>query len=88
LSVLEAFAAGLPVVTTAPGEIAGMARDGETGSIVPADDPEAMAQAIADLLENPNRAQALARAARAEVEKYSWPAVRDAWAAVYAGEPA
>jgi glycosyltransferase involved in cell wall biosynthesis len=88
LSVLEAFAAGLPVVTTAPGEIAGMARAGEIGSIVPADDPEAMAQAITELLENPNRALAMARAARAEVEKYSWPAVRDAWAAVYAGEPA
>lgn len=88
LSVLEAFAAGLPVVSTAPGEIAGMVREGATGSIVPPNDPEAMASALARLLENPARALRMARAARAEAEKYSWAAVRDAWAAVYAGAPA
>jgi len=85
LSLLEAFAAGLPVVTTAPGEVAGMARDGDTGSIVPADDPRAMAEAVEDLLENPDRARRMARAAREEVENYSWPEVRHEWAAVYAG---
>ncbi|HEY3303133.1 MAG TPA: glycosyltransferase family 4 protein [Candidatus Binatia bacterium] len=86
LSVLEAFAAGLPVVTTAPGEVAGMVRDGETGSIVPADDPRAMAEAVEDLLENPDHARELARNARAEVQKYSWPEVRGEWAAAYTGE--
>jgi L-malate glycosyltransferase len=86
LSVLEAFAAGLPVVTTAPGEIAGMARDGETGAIVPADDPRAMAEAVADLLEHPDRARQMARRARDEVENYSWTEVRGDWAAAYRGE--
>src|SRR5262249_19096749 len=36
ISVLEALAAGLPVVSTAPGAIAEMVRDGETGLLVPA----------------------------------------------------
>jgi glycosyltransferase involved in cell wall biosynthesis len=85
LSVLEAFAAGLPVVTTAPGEVAGMVRDGETGAIVPADDPRAMAEAIEDLLRHPDRARRMARRARDEVENYSWPEVRDDWTAAYTG---
>jgi glycosyltransferase involved in cell wall biosynthesis len=86
LSVLEAFAAGLPVVTTAPGEVAGMVRDGETGSIVPADNPRAMAEAVEDLLEHPDHAREMARNAREEVERYGWPEVRHEWAAAYTGE--
>jgi glycosyltransferase involved in cell wall biosynthesis len=39
VSVLEAFAAGLPVVSTPTGDIANMIRDGETGLLVPAGDP-------------------------------------------------
>ena len=44
VSVLEAFAAGLPVISTGTGDIAAMVRSGETGLIVPADEPEAMAE--------------------------------------------
>ena len=51
--VLEAFAAGLPVVSTATGDIAAMVRDGETGRLVPPDDPAAMARAVIELLEHP-----------------------------------
>jgi len=43
-----------------------------------------MAKAVAGLLEHPDRAVLMARRARQEVEKYTWPQVRDAWAAVYA----
>ncbi len=88
VSVLEAFAAGLPVVSTPTGDIANMVRDGETGLLVPASDPAAMAKAVISLLEDPDRAMAMARRARGEVEKYSWPRVRERWAAVYAGRSA
>ncbi len=85
LSVLEAFAAGLPVVSTATGDIAALVRDGETGLVVPPREPSAMAKAVTTLLEHPERALRMARQARDEVEAYSWPRVRDQWAAVYAG---
>ena len=88
LSVLEAFAAGLPVVSTATGDIAALVRDGETGLVVPPGDPAAMAKAVTALLQQPERALCVARNARDRVEAYGWPRVRDRWAAVYAGVPA
>jgi glycosyltransferase involved in cell wall biosynthesis len=85
LSVLEAFASGLPVISTATGEIARMVRDGETGTIVPAEDPAAMAEAIDRALAYPERALAMARRARTEIEQYTWPAVSRQWTAAYNG---
>jgi glycosyltransferase involved in cell wall biosynthesis len=85
VSVLEAFAAGLPVVSTWTGDIAAMVRSGETGLTVAPGDPAAMVKAVASLLEDPKRALLMANRARREVEKYTWPHVREAWAAVYSG---
>lgn len=85
VSVLEAFAAGLPVVSTNTGGLAAMVRDGETGLIVPSGDPVAMAKAVTTLLENPDRALLIARRAREEAEKYTWSQVREEWAAAYSG---
>lgn len=85
VSVLEAFAAGMPVVSTGTGGIAAMVRDGESGRIVPSDDPEAMAAAVAGLLEEPERAQLMAARARREAMRHTWPQVRQAWAAVHSG---
>ena len=88
VSILEAFAAGLPVVTTGAGGIADMVRHGETGLIVPPGDPDAMAAAVASLLENPERALSMARRARREAERHSWRAVREDWLAVSAARAA
>jgi glycosyltransferase involved in cell wall biosynthesis len=88
VSVLEAFAAGLPVVSTATGDLANIIHHRTTGLLVPPADPEAMATAASYLLGNPNRAQFITRSARREAEKYSWAHVRDSWLAVYAGLPA
>jgi glycosyltransferase involved in cell wall biosynthesis len=85
LSVLEAFAAGVPVISTATGGIADMVRDGETGSIVRAHDPSAMANAVADLLSRPARARMMALRAREELGSYTWPATREHWANSYRG---
>jgi glycosyltransferase involved in cell wall biosynthesis len=85
VSILEAFAAGLPVVSTGTGDIAHLVRHGETGLLARADDPEAMAGAVAQLLEDPDRAREMARRARQVAEAYSWAEVRGAWADVYAG---
>jgi len=86
LSILEAFAAGTPVVTTAAGGIPLMVRDGETGLLLSKRDPEAMATAVGALLEDPALARRIARRALEQATAHAWPRVRDRWAAVYTGE--
>ncbi|PYN34291.1 MAG: glycosyl transferase family 1 [Candidatus Rokuibacteriota bacterium] len=88
LSVLEAFAAGLPVVSTATGDIAALVRDRETGLVIPPDDAFAMAKAMTTMLEYPVRARQMARRARSEVEAFTWSRLREQWDAAYAGVPA
>lgn len=88
ISVLEAFAAGLAVVSTGTGDIATMVRDGETGLIIPPENPAAMAEAVATLLDDPNRALLMARRARKELEKHTWAQVKKLWLGVYSGEAA
>ena len=85
VSVLEAFASGLPVVSTGTGDIAAMVRDGETGLIVPPDDPTAIVKAVISLLDDPERAARIGRQAATEVEKYTWARVKALWASVYWG---
>jgi glycosyltransferase involved in cell wall biosynthesis len=89
VSILEAFAAGLPVVTTPTGDIAAMVRHDETGVIVPPLDADALAAAVLGLLRAPEQASQLARRARGEIGRYTWPAVSGDWALAYhAPEPA
>ena len=85
VSILEAFASGLPVVTTGIGDIPAMVDAGDRGLLVPPDRPEAMARAVASLLQEPHRAILMARRARQAIREYAWPCVREAWSAVYAG---
>ena len=53
LAIVEAMAAGLPIVATRSEGALEIIDDGETGKLVPVDDPEALAVAINDLLDNP-----------------------------------
>jgi L-malate glycosyltransferase len=83
LSILEAFAAGLLVVSTPTGAIAEMVRHEQNGLLVPARNPSAMARTIEQILEQPDAAAAMIRCARRDMVQYSWPAVRAAWAEAY-----
>ncbi len=87
-SVIEAFACGLPVVTSNAGGIPYIVRDGENGRLVPMSNPSALADAALNLFEHPAEALRLSDAARAEcLQRYTWPAVRDKWLAVYGVRP-
>jgi glycosyltransferase involved in cell wall biosynthesis len=67
VALIEAMAAGRPVVATAVGGVPEVVQDGVSGLLVPPRDPAALAAAIAGLLAEPARAAALGRAARAAV---------------------
>ena len=72
LAVIEAQAAGVPVVATPVGGIRETVVDGETGLLVPPRDPAALAVAIRRLLDDPDLARRLAEEARRRVrETYS-----------------
>ncbi len=64
LSILEAMAAGKPVVATNCGGIPEMLDHGRTGLLVPPADPDAISEAISGLLEDPACAERLGEAAR------------------------
>ena len=64
LAVLEAMLASRPVVASAVSSIPELVADGETGVLVPPDDPDALASAVAALLQEPERAERLGRAGR------------------------
>jgi glycosyltransferase involved in cell wall biosynthesis len=67
--LLEAMASGLPCVTTEVSTgTSWVVQDGVTGLVVPARNPQALAHAIQELLDNPKRRAAMGHAARARVE--------------------
>ncbi|MFQ5678526.1 MAG: glycosyltransferase [Gemmatimonadota bacterium] len=68
-SVLEAMAAGSPVVATRVGGTGDVAVDGQTAILVPPGSPEAMAAAIGRLLEDPDAARHMGEAGRRRARK-------------------
>ena len=83
-TILEAMASGLPVIATAVGGNADLVAAGESGEIIPAADPEAMAQAIVRFASDPQRSQEMGRAGRQLVEnKFSMNAMVAAYQGTY-----
>ncbi len=83
LSILEAFASGLAVVTTKAGGIPFMVQDGRNGWLVEPGNHRALAQAAIALIENPNEATRLAEQARRTCREYTWEAVGHRWLSLY-----
>ncbi|HEV8662420.1 MAG TPA: glycosyltransferase [Candidatus Methylomirabilis sp.] len=67
-ALLEAMACGLPAVATAVGGTPEAVLHGETGLLVPREDPRALAAALQVLLDDPPRASAMGAAGRRRVE--------------------
>jgi len=73
LSVVEAMAAGLPVIAASGGAVPENIEQGVTGTLVPVNDADALARAIIFILENVKDAESMARAAKMGVQqKFSW----------------
>ncbi len=78
VSLIEAMAAARPVVATAIGGTVDAVSDGETGLLVPASDPGALAHAVLELLGDRERMRAMGAAARRRVEdQFNRQAVTD-----------
>lgn len=82
-SVLEAFASGVPVVSTDAGGVPDVVTHGVSGLLVPVGDADAMAREVLRLLEDRALARKLVAAGFDQVQNYAWPRVRALWLAAY-----
>ena len=83
-SIIEAFACGLPVVTTRAGGIPYVVEHERNGLLVDCGDHDALAAAALRLLDDPALAQrVIAEGLRDVDEQYTWDAVRDRWTRLY-----
>src|SRR5271163_15402 len=83
VSIIEAFGAGTPVVTTSPECMPYLVEHGRTGLLSPVGDEKALAANVVRLLREPELARRLAENAHRESQKYTWEAVRGQWLKVY-----
>lgn len=83
VALLEAMAAGVPIVAARAGGIPEFAVDGENALLVPPDDVAALAAALTRLANDGVLARRLAEGARAQAERHSWEHVTDRYEDVY-----
>lgn len=83
ISILEAFASGVPMVSTSAGGIPDLLDDGQTGLLVPIGDHRRMADSVLRLLADRELAQRLRAAALLQAQRYAWPQVRPLWLDAY-----
>ena len=82
--LLAAYAAGRPVVATSTGGLPEVVEHGRSGLVVPPRDPEALASALVDLLEDLPRAVAMGkRALELGRTRYSWDGIAEQTANLY-----
>ncbi len=73
LTLMEAMYSGLPIVTTATAGMADVVAHNETGLLVPTRSPEAIAQALTSLAQDPSlRRKIGAKAQREATSRYTW----------------
>jgi L-malate glycosyltransferase len=83
VSILEAFAAGIPVVSAASGGIPYLVEHERTGLLSEVGDILGLASNVRRLITDPEMANRLARNAHDTVSRYEWPAIRAEWLRVY-----
>jgi glycosyltransferase involved in cell wall biosynthesis len=85
VSILEAFAAGLPVVTTDAGGIPYVVRHRENGMIAKMRDVDGLVAAMSEVIQNEQLRKAMIEGGLRDAEKYSWDEVKSGWANMYRG---
>jgi glycosyltransferase involved in cell wall biosynthesis len=83
VSILEAFASGTPVISTAPEGMRYLVEDGRTGLLSQVGDPAALAANVLRVLRDPALAHRLHTNASEELRRYRWETVREQWLCVY-----
>ncbi len=83
ISVLEALACAVPVVSTRVGGIPALLQQDVTALLVAPGAPQAMADAVLSLLQTPARARRIAAAGCSFVQQFSWQEVAPRWLAQY-----
>lgn len=83
ISILEAFASGVPVVSTCAGGIPDLVEHGVSGLLVPIRDHEAMKSEVLRILQEPGLAATLRQAGLEQAKIYAWPQVRRRWLEAY-----
>jgi glycosyltransferase involved in cell wall biosynthesis len=83
VSILEAFACGTPVVSTAPESMRYLVEDGRTGLLSPSGDAQTLAQNVIRLLQDPDLSSRIAVNAYEQSKNYHWAAVRGQWLDLY-----
>jgi glycosyltransferase involved in cell wall biosynthesis len=83
MSILEAFASGLPVVSTNPGGVPYLVTHLTSGLLVPVNDHEALAAQVLRILDDAPLGRRLAKAALDACEGFRWESVRGRWLDVY-----
>jgi D-inositol-3-phosphate glycosyltransferase len=74
---LEAMACGTPVIASEVGGLAFLIQDGVTGYHIPVREPNALAQRMIALLDNPDKRDRIGQAAYETAKRYSWSHVTD-----------
>jgi starch synthase len=73
--ILEAMAAGLPVIASRVGGIPEIVAEGRTGLLVEPDSPDALAESLEHLSQDESLRHSMGRAARERVEEYAWDSI-------------
>ena len=83
VSILEAFASGTPVISTAPEGMNYVIDHERTGLLSPTGDASRLAVNVLRILNDAELASRLAQNAHAELQRYCWDTVREQWLALY-----
>jgi phosphatidyl-myo-inositol alpha-mannosyltransferase len=81
--LIEAMAAGTPVIASKIAGYSDVVTDGVDGVLVPPADPQALAEELQRLAHEPQRLSAMGEAGRRGAERYAWPRVADEVKQVY-----